>query len=515
MRVEVEACCHDSFHLLTSTEVLLQQVAIVCAADLLVQDDRHRLYIPQQHIMMPSKADIVTISYDALVAACNNADYDTVDNLIEKAFGSSSSTTSSSSSLGIIAITNVPNLTELRTKLLPLAYQLATQLTSSQLDEITAPQSQYQVGWSHGREKLEGDKLDYSKGSYYANPLTDDLVESMLERRRYLAAAAHCDDDEEDEDESDARMKDLIKWDESIDKIKNEDELRQLAHSNPAFFAPNVWPTASLPEMEMAFKEVGRLIHTVGVMVAKCCDSYVAARVSVFLYVSFAYCELFSSHMSSCSYLHVSALDTILVLLRTFYCIPSVVRLDCFIILQPMIREIAAIVTLTTIMAVTTVVLTIPTLVIGVDGIMSSLTGLLPAMYHDEHGNPVPCPDENAGLYIKSRHGELIGPVKLPENALAFQVGETMQVHTGGWLQATPHAVRGCNKNGISRSTFAVFMEPEYHSSMNLPPGRTVDDTQCVEAERSLPKSVRTLRLRWKLGMNFGEFSAATFAAFH
>lgn len=144
-----------------------------------------------------------------------------------------------------------------------------------------------------------------------------------------------------------------------------------------------------------------------------------------------------------------------------------------------------------------------------------SLTGLLPAMYHDEHGNPVPCPDETAGLYIKSRHGELIGPVKLPENALAFQVGETMQVHTGGWLQATPHAVRGCNKNGISRSTFAVFMEPEYHSSMNLPPGRTVDDTQCVEAERSLPKSVRTLRSRWKLGMNFGEFSAATFAAFH
>ena len=80
--------------------------------------------------MMPSKADIVTISYDALVAACNNADYDTVDNLIEQAFGSSSSS-SSSSSLGIIAITNVPNLTQLRTKLLPLAYQLATQLTST------------------------------------------------------------------------------------------------------------------------------------------------------------------------------------------------------------------------------------------------------------------------------------------------------------------------------------------------------------------------------------------------
>lgn len=230
---------------------------------------------------MPSKADIVTISYDALVAACNNADYKTVDNLIEQAFGSSST---SSSSLGIIAITNVPNLTQLRTKLLPLAYQLATQLTPTQLNEITAPQSQFQVGWSHGREKLEGNKLDYSKGSYYANPLTDDLVESMLERRRHLADAAHRGDDEE-EDESNTIMKDVIKWDESIDKIKNEDELRQLAYLNPAFFAPNVWPTASLPEMEMAFKEMGRLIHTVGVMVAKCCDSYVTARVSIFLYM--------------------------------------------------------------------------------------------------------------------------------------------------------------------------------------------------------------------------------------
>ncbi len=144
-----------------------------------------------------------------------------------------------------------------------------------------------------------------------------------------------------------------------------------------------------------------------------------------------------------------------------------------------------------------------------------SLTGLVPAIYHDEIGNIVQCPDENAGLYIKSRIGDLVGPVKLPENALAFQVGETMQVHTGGLLHATPHAVRGCKAGGISRSTFAVFMEPEYHSSMNLPAGRSVSDTQCEEAEKSLPKTVRTLRSRWKVGMNFGEFSDATFAAFH
>ncbi len=67
-----------------------------------------------------------------------------------------------------------------------------------------------------------------------------------------------------------------------------------------------------------------------------------------------------------------------------------------------------------------------------------SLTGLLPAMYLDGNGNIVNCPDEKAGLYIKARSGELVH-AKIPENAIAFQVGETAQIHTGGWLQATPH----------------------------------------------------------------------------
>ncbi len=67
----------------------------------------------------------------------------------------------------------------------------------------------------------------------------------------------------------------------------------------------------------------------------------------------------------------------------------------------------------------------------------------------------------------------------------------------------------------MSRRTFAVFMEPEFHSSMNLSMGRTLEDMQCVEDERRLPSSVRTLRSRWKLGMTFGDFSNATFSAFH
>lgn len=108
--------------------------------------------------------------------------------------------------------------------------------------------------------------MDYGKGSFYANPLTEDLVETMLGRRRRRSCEG-----------SDV----LSEWedDESIGIIGTDDELRELASSNPAFFAPNVWPTEHLPEVESTFREVGGLIHEVGIMVAKCCDSYVSSLV--------------------------------------------------------------------------------------------------------------------------------------------------------------------------------------------------------------------------------------------
>lgn len=199
--------------------------------------------------MTSTDDDVVCISYTDLMAACSD-NKSNINNLIERAF--------SSSGLGIIAITDVPNLSEMRLKLLPLAHKLAS-LPPNQLEKVTVPTSGYQVGWSHGREKLE-DKYDYSKGSFYANPLTEDLAQSMLDRRA------------EDGDSE------VLKWDESLDK--NEEEVLALAKSCPAFFAPNVWPE-DLPEFESAFKDVAQLVHQVGIMLAKCCDSFVSANVSI------------------------------------------------------------------------------------------------------------------------------------------------------------------------------------------------------------------------------------------
>jgi isopenicillin N synthase-like dioxygenase len=414
--------------------------------------------------------DVVCIRYDDLVAACSK-DESNVNRLIEQAF--------STTGLGLLAITEIPHhlLTNQRLQLLRLSQQLAT-LPPSQLEEITDHMSSYQVGWSHGREKLEGNKADYSKGSFYANPLTENLVETMLERRCLPAAGA------EDSD--------LLEWDKSLSIISTDMELQSLAITNPAFFAPNIWPTQFLPTLQSTFCEVGQFIHTIGMLVAKCCDMYVSTVCPTYIPVL----ERTVRHSKCCKG-------------RLLHYFPSSSSSTTV--------EQADDVTPGTMKAEEEDDDTRFSNWCGWHNDHGSLTGLLPALYLDVNGNIVdPAPDPKAGLYIKARNGQLVH-AKLPPNSIAYQIGETAQIHTGGILKATPHAVRGCSNsnNNISRETFAVFMEPEYHSTMSLPDGRTLADTQCVEDEKYLPQSVKTLRSRWKLGMTFGEFSNATFAAFH
>ncbi len=127
---------------------------------------------------------------------------------------------------------------------------------------------------------MEGDKYDYGKGSFYANPLTENLAESMLERRQYQRSRNGMQSNNDVIYTLEGNDKDeILEWDESLKVVHNDDELRSLANANPAFFAPNIWPSEHLPELESTFKEVGRMIHDVGIMVARCCDSYVSAHV--------------------------------------------------------------------------------------------------------------------------------------------------------------------------------------------------------------------------------------------
>jgi len=77
--------------------------------------------------------------------------------------------------IGLIAVRGVPGYQEKRQALLPLARQLAM-LPGDALAKLESPDNFYSVGWSHGKEKFMG-KPDYSKGSFYANPLCDKVVD--------------------------------------------------------------------------------------------------------------------------------------------------------------------------------------------------------------------------------------------------------------------------------------------------------------------------------------------------
>ena len=81
-----------------------------------------------------------------------------------------------------------------------------------------------------------------------------------------------------------------------------------------------------------------------------------------------------------------------------------------------------------------------------------------------EGGQPeiVKNPSPDSGLYIRTRGGQLV-KVSIPENCLAFQTGEALEIATNGRLLATPHCVRVgalSNTDEISRESFALFMQP-------------------------------------------------------
>ncbi len=146
-----------------------------------------------------------------------------------------------------------------------------------------------------------------------------------------------------------------------------------------------------------------------------------------------------------------------------------------------------------------------------------SLTGLTVSMYLDKDGNEIACPDPRAGLYIASRKGKIV-QVKVPSDHLAFQIGETAQIHTGGVLQATPHYVRGAEtqeSRGVSRETMAVFMEPHWDHHMRSPDNQSIERVLSGSTQEFLPVGVPLLKSRWTPEHDFGKFSEITYKSYY
>ena len=224
-----------------------------------------------------------------------------------------------------------------------------------------------------------------------------------------------------------------------------------------------------------------------------------------------------------------------------------------------------------------------------------ALTGLAQGMFFDDSGSVVRCwsselaalciacqayqsarqlsnvPDETAGLYVRTRQGQIVKPSP-PPNCMLFQIGEASQVLSGGWLQVcacsallsmcgcaaptvnvvgfrwTGHPTR-CESRQRAwcwtrhvRSlcvdgappplwplltalvacpllllllSYAVFMQPEWWQELAVPPA--ADMKQLVRGAQGelLPPGVPALADRWKAGQTFGDFATATFAAYH
>ncbi|TYZ58791.1 hypothetical protein PybrP1_001567 [[Pythium] brassicae (nom. inval.)] len=160
--------------------------------------------------------DVPVVSYEDLVARAD------LSAAIEEAFGYDG--------MGILAVSGVPGLNPKRETLLPLAFQFAN-MPDAVKDRCTLEKAYYSFGWSHGKENLQG-KPDFSKGSYYNNPETNDPTAGDAE----------------------------------------------LIERFPSFFHPNIWPTEELPALESAFMDLGQLIVDTGVLVAHQCDKLVEAK---------------------------------------------------------------------------------------------------------------------------------------------------------------------------------------------------------------------------------------------
>ncbi|EAS33899.3 uncharacterized protein CIMG_04923 [Coccidioides immitis RS] len=326
------------------------------------------------------------------------------------------------SSLGIIVVKDLPErFKDLRAQVLSNSSYLAS-LPEDELESLTCAEAKYLVGWSCGKETLRSGHFDTLKGSYYVN------------------CAFYQDPD--------------------LQNTPAEDY-----PDFPQYTAPNIWPpTDRLPTFRQSLVELCTLIIDTAVLVARACDRYAQANID-------GYKPGYLEHVVKTSTTTKA---------RLLHYFPS------------------------------------PAENIAIDHASSQeeenqddwcathldhgcLTGLTSAMFVDEAANPPGAdpsrtfplpelgtsPDSNAGLYIRSRTGEVV-KVNIPKDCLAFQTGEALELITKGKFKAVPHFVRGAKTTGqarIARNTLAVFTQPNLSEEVET--GKTFADFAREVVERN------------------------------
>lgn len=109
------------------------------------------------------------------------------------------------------------------------------------------------------------------------------------------------------------------------------------------------------------------------------------------------------------------------------------------------------------------------------------LTLLAGGRFYNAAGAACARPDDRSGLYLRTRptaehpRGRMV-PGKAPVGAIVSQVGQQLEILTGGTFLATPHVIKAPGTPGYSRTNMAHFVHVHpLRTLAPLPPFRTPD----------------------------------------
>jgi hypothetical protein len=101
----------------------------------------------------------------------------------------------------------------------------------------------------------------------------------------------------------------------------------------------------------------------------------------------------------------------------------------------------------------------------------------------------------------------------IPSDCMGVQVGECLQIISGGLLVATPHCVRGCkNTKDIARISLPCFVDTAITFPLSAPPACSRDDV----FRNTVAQKVPPLSERWtKDGQTFADFLTDSFRSYY
>ncbi len=240
---------------------------------------------------------------------------------------------------------------------------------------------------------------------------------------------------------------------------------KEIIKKYPSNYSKNIWPSKDVPTMESHFKFVGGFMHKVGLKVLKSCDKYLST--------------LIKDYPEDNLHNIIKASKTYKARLLHYYELPE----------KESKKEDAS---------------------CGWHLDHGGLTILTRAVYLDKDYNEVK-EDKSSGLYIKDREGNTHHGV-IPENALLCQVGELLQILSGGYLQATPHCVKSSKIKGVTRETFPVFIDCNVEQDITLPKWSRKDVTE-TKGMKGL--GVPELKKRYHGCKQYHEFVFNTYSKYY